>query len=101
MLVFAPLIFYLTSPSSKKDAHHDEPKKEKYKPHLRLPADVAEDSAEAAKQPEAPEEFNGVAGEGRPHGDGDHGLRAKQEEHIEHQDKQKQGSDTETSADNQ
>lgn len=91
----------MTSPSSKKEHHHDEPKKEKYKPHLRLPPGVEEGDAEAAKQPEAPEEFGGVAGEGREHGEGDHGLRAKQDEHIEHQDKQKQGSNTETTADNQ
>jgi len=91
----------MTSPSSKKDDHHHEPKKEKYKPHLRLPPGVDEDSAEASKQPEAPEEFNGVAGEGRPHGEGDHGLRAIQDDHQEHQDKQKQGTNTETTADNQ
>lgn len=93
----------MTSPGSKKDhAHHDDShKKEKFKPHLRLPEGVEEHHAEAAKQPEAPEEFNGVAGEGRPHGEGDEGLRAQQEDSHVNQDKQKQGSDTPTSADNQ
>ncbi|KAK9897927.1 hypothetical protein P389DRAFT_63494 [Cystobasidium minutum MCA 4210] len=92
----------MTSPSSKKDHSHDDAhsKKEKFKPHLRLPPGVEETDAEAAKQPEVPEELKGLAGEGRPHGEGDHGLRAQQENSHEHQDKQKQGSDFPTTGDN-
>jgi hypothetical protein len=93
----------MTSPSSKKeDHHHAEPKKEKFKPHLRLPDVVHEEnpSEESAKQPEAPEGL--PAGEGRDHGEGDHALRAKiEEDGHHHQDKQKQGSDSETEANNQ
>lgn len=101
VLVFAPLIVWMTSPPSKKDHGHHGPVKEKFKPHLRLPEGVEETDKEAAKQPEAPEEYGGIAGEGIPHGEGDKGLRAAQEDSHEHQDKQKQGSDTPTSSDNQ
>lgn len=85
-------IFHRTSPPSK-DAPHAPAPKEKFKPKLRLP----DKDSEFYK---IPEEVGDRAGEGRPHGEGDHGLRAVAEENDHKVGDQKQGSDKEISANN-
>jgi len=71
LLVFAPTLFYMTAPPSS-DKHHAPAPKEKYKSRPRLPPDADADHFKI------PESLGDKAGEGRPHGPGDHGLRAEQ-----------------------
>jgi len=77
VLIFAPTLFYMTAPPSS-DKHHTPALKEKFKPHIRLPPDADADHHKI------PESLGDKAGEGRPHGPGDHGLRAEQsdEDHV-------------------
>jgi len=62
----------MTSPPSGEKPHAPAPK-DKFKPHLRIPDPNA-------SHYKIPEEMGDKAGEGRPHGQGDHSLRAKAEE---------------------
>lgn len=54
------------------DKHHTPAAKEKFKPHVRMPPEAD------AEHHKIPAEYGDKAGEGRPHGQGDHGLRAEQ-----------------------
>merc|ERR1711939_1052532 len=80
LLVFAPLLVWMTSPPGK-DAHHAPAPKEKFKPHVRMPDPNA-------PHYRIPEDKVDVAGEGRPAGEGDDALKAKAEEHDHMTEKQ-------------
>ncbi|CAD6583055.1 MAG: hypothetical protein CYPHOPRED_002222 [Cyphobasidiales sp. Tagirdzhanova-0007] len=80
LLVFVPTLFYMTAPPSS-DAHHAPAVKEKFKPKIRFPDADAEHY-------NIPESMGDKAGEGRPHGPGDKGLRERADEDGHMADKQ-------------
>ena len=102
LLVFVPTLFYspsvplhtlakqertdfaqfttVTAPPSS-DAHHAPAVKEKFKPKIRFPDADAEHY-------NIPESMGDKAGEGRPHGPGDKGLRERADEDGHMADKQ-------------